>query len=64
MPSKARSLTVAGPAHNEQIGSDAVNSVSFVSHGGPAGMEDLVVSGVELDDNLIDNERASREAET
>ncbi len=32
-------LTVSGPSHNAQIGSDAVDSVAFVSHGTPADLK-------------------------
>jgi hypothetical protein len=49
------SLAVTGPAHNAQIGSDAVDSVAFVSHGTPAELahEHWVFDGRNVSKNVI-----------
>jgi hypothetical protein len=48
-------LTVSGPAHNAQIGSDAVDSVAFVAHGTPTELthEHWVFDGRNVSKNVI-----------
>ena len=49
------SLTVTGPAHNAQIGSDAVDSVAFISRGAPAQLahEHWVFDGSNVSKNVV-----------